>query len=167
MTTTDSVRSRLEAYRSACREYDLQINRLEQKRQEVGDVKSPTFEALPTTVSSSDPNARKVLELMRLEERISSLREWIEDEHETLELYIQRMTNAEQRMVLRMRYFDGMEWPDITFVYYGDRVDYVTEEDSYKHRLYDIHTRAVTSLASTITAKLSTSTLKHAQPCRR
>lgn len=157
MTTSDSVRARLEAYRNICREYDLQILRYEQKRQEIGDIKSPTFEALPSVTVSSDPNARKVVELMRLEERIVYLKEWIGEEHDALEKAIQRVRNPEQRMVLRMRYFDDMDWSDITFAYYGDRVDYVTEEDSYRHRLYDIHTKAITSLASVLTSTHITS----------
>lgn len=147
MTTSASVRSQLEAYRSACRELDLQLQRLEQKRQELGDIKSPTLEAMPAGFNAGDPNARKVMELVKLEERIENLEAQIESEHNELEPLIQRMKNAEQRMVLRMRYFDGMEWDDITFAFYGDRIDYVTEEKSYRHQLYDTHTRAISSLA--------------------
>lgn len=159
MTTTSSIRSQLEAYRNDCRELELQLLRLDQKRQEVGDVKSPTLEAMPASVANSDPNARKALELMKLEERIGNLEAHLEAEHDDLERLIRRMKNPEQRMVLRMRYFDGMEWDDINFAYYGDRVDYLTEEKNYKHQLYDIHTRAITSLASVKTTLQSGSSL--------
>lgn len=146
----ESTKSRLQAYLNACRELELQELRLDQKRAAVGDIKSPTLDAMPKAYSSSDPNARKVLELLRLEERVKDLKTFVRDEHEALELAIQRMRNAEQRMVLRMKYFDGMSWDEINFVFYGERIDFLTEESRYRQQLYDIHSRALVSLASVL-----------------
>ena len=147
--TAGAMRKRLEAYVDTRNELEMQALRLDQKRQQVGDIKSPKYE--PTAAASSTPGnpvARDVIALERLEERVAELTAQERSEHEALELIISRVTNAQQRALLRMRYFDLMEWPDIAFSFYGDSIDYITEEREYVTKCYRLHTRAVSSMCS-------------------
>lgn len=142
-----SMRKRLEAYADMRKELGMQTLRLEQMRDTLGDIKSPQYKVGKTTGTPGDGVSRDVLALERLEERVASLAILEHDEHEALERMVGRLYNVEHRMLLRMRYFDAMDWDDIAFNFYGDRIDYLTEEHEYKRKLYRLHTRAVGALS--------------------
>lgn len=146
--TAGSMRKRLEAYVDLRRELKLQALRLDQMRQTVGDVRSPKYEPGKASSTPGDTVARQVVALEALEERVAELHEREQSEHADLERIISHVTNAQQRALLRMRYFDLMEWPDIAFSFYGDRVDYLTEEHDYVTKCYRLHTRAVSSMCA-------------------
>lgn len=145
---TLSTRARLEAFREQRRELNMQTLRLRQMRDNIGDVKSPDLEAKPKVMSFGDATTRKVIALQELAEVVEDLTIRDHDEHEALEAIIKHVYRADQRFVLRMRYFDLLEWPDIAFALYGDRADYLTGEKEYINHLYRIHTKAIRSMTA-------------------
>ncbi len=148
-TSDGAMRRRLEAYVDLRHEIKMQTLRLENMTQSVGDVRSPSYEPGKAPSLPGDAVSRKVIALESLARRVSELVEMERTEHDELERMVSRIPNAQQRVVLRMRYFDLMEWRDIAFALYGDRVDYVSDEGGYVARCYRIHTRAVSSMCST------------------
>lgn len=146
--TAVAMRKRLEAYIDLRRELKMQALRLDQMRQTVGDVKSPRYEPGKASATPGDAVARSVVALEALEERVAELADREAEEHDALERIICRVTNAQQRALLRLRYFDMMEWPEIAFSFYGDRIDYITEERDYVAKCYRLHTRAVSSMCT-------------------
>lgn len=146
--TAGAMRKRLEAYVNLRHELSMQAQRLDQKRQTVGDIKSPSYDPGKAPSTPGDAVAREVLALERLEERVAELAAQERSEHDDLERIIARVTNAQQRALLRLRYFDLMEWQDIAFSFFGDRVDFLTEEHDYVTKCYRLHTRAVSSMCS-------------------
>lgn len=142
-----SMRKRLEGYADMRKELDMQTLRLEQMRDTIGDIRSPQYKPGKTRCTPSDGVSRNVVMLERLEERVERLRILEHDEREALERMIEHLYNAKHRALLRMRYFDALDWTDIAFQFYGDRVDFFVEEHEYTRKLYRLHTRAVGALA--------------------
>lgn len=146
--TAGAMRKRLEAYVDLRRELKMQALRLDQMHQTVGDVRSPSYEPGKASSTPGDGVSRSVIALEALEERVAELAHRETEEHDDLERIISRVNNAQQRALLRMRYFDLMEWPEIAFSFYGDRIDYLTEEHDYVTKCYRLHTRAVSSMCA-------------------
>lgn len=54
---------------------------------------------------------------------------------------------VERRTVLQCRYLDGQAWGGVTYLLFGDRVDFNDKEDSYARRTFSIHKAALQDLA--------------------
>lgn len=54
------------------------------------------------------------------------------------------------RIVLQLRYLDGMGWSDVSFSVFGRQEDYLDKEDSYLRRTQKYHQTAVETLANLI-----------------
>ena len=57
---------------------------------------------------------------------------------------------VERRTVLQCRYLDGQAWGGVTYLLFGDRVDFNDKEDSYARRTYMIHKAALEDLAQVL-----------------
>lgn len=143
---TKSIRARLDAYLNMRRELAYQTMRLKNIYQSIDAIKSPTMESASHN-GVHDGVSLRVAEMMQLEEKIDDLRESCVAEQESLEKIISRIPSAEQRCLLRMRYFDAMRWSEITHAFFGDQIDYASKEDEYRRVLYVLHTRALRSMA--------------------
>lgn len=54
---------------------------------------------------------------------------------------------VERRTVLQCRYLDGQAWGGVTYLLFGDRVDFNDKEDSFQRRVFNIHKAALEDLA--------------------
>ena len=57
------------------------------------------------------------------------------------------------RIILQLRYLDGMDWNDISFSVFGRQEDYLDKEDSYLRRIHKYHQAAIEALANLIPAE--------------
>ena len=57
---------------------------------------------------------------------------------------------AERRTVLQCRYLDGQAWGGVTYLLFGDRVDFNDKEDSFQRRVFNIHKAALEDLAQVL-----------------
>ena len=57
---------------------------------------------------------------------------------------------VERRTVLQCRYLDGQAWGGVTYLLFGDRVDFTDKEDSYQRRVFNIHKAALEDLAQVL-----------------
>ena len=57
---------------------------------------------------------------------------------------------VERRLVLQCRYIDGQAWGDVTYLLFGDRVDFNDKEDSFQRRVFNIHKAALEDLAQVL-----------------
>ena len=73
-----------------------------------------------------------------------------EAEREAIERIIENLKTANERAVIRLRYFDRLEWSDVTFLLFGDRADYIDKMDIYQDRTYKIHGRALWKMAEVL-----------------
>lgn len=142
-----AMRSRLKRYVNTRKEIAYQRQRLETLREEVGFIRSPSMD-LSRSRFTDNKQERLLIRLEEMETKLSQLIADEAEEYEALERIVCKLNNPEQRAIIRMRYFDLMEWPDIVFTMFGDRVDFITEEEDYRRRSYRIHTKAVSTMAS-------------------
>ena len=57
---------------------------------------------------------------------------------------------VERRTVLQCRYLDGQAWGGVTYLLFGDRVDFTDKEDSFQRRVFNIHKAALKDLAQVL-----------------
>lgn len=110
----ESLKQRLQSYADIQRDIDIQIERLE-KMQEA--IQNPAIATLThgarDTSSGIDKIGRKI---GRIEELDSEIRKTIaaeREENKALEEVIQMLPYPDQKSIIRMRYFDRMEWVEI------------------------------------------------------
>lgn len=54
---------------------------------------------------------------------------------------------VDRRTVLQCRYLDGQAWGGVTYLLFGDRLDFADKEDSFQRRVFNIHKAALEDLA--------------------
>lgn len=52
-----------------------------------------------------------------------------------------------EKMVIRLKYIDGLSWQTICSVIYSRKGDYIEEQDKYMRNIYRIHGRALIKLS--------------------
>ena len=146
--STKSTQTRLKAYSDLRRELEMQSVRLVQMREQMGELRSPALGIMPPTFSDGDKVSRDIIRISELEQTVESLFASERAEHDELERIIKRMHNADQRFLIRSRYFDGMDWEQIAEMMYGDRADYTLNRRDYVVKLYHLHTKSIISMTA-------------------
>lgn len=144
----DTTRSMLYEYRANEREIETQTERLERLVVRLEGVGAVNITDMPRSPSPprdriSDMISRKIEidnDIGRLIKRQGEIRRRIEG-------FLDVIPNADERAVIRMRYFDGLAWEDVAFDMYGGRKDYSEKADSYLRRAYRVHECAMWDLA--------------------
>ena len=77
---------------------------------------------------------------------LKEIRAEADREYWQLERAVKQLRKAQERMVLRLRYFDRCTWTDITDVLFGRRPDYDDKLESYTRRAQRLHGAALMSL---------------------
>ena len=54
----------------------------------------------------------------------------------------------DERMIIRLRYIDGLSWREISELLFSKRRDYYDEEEKYKKRVYRMHGNPLVKLAN-------------------
>lgn len=145
------TRNRLSSYLNLKEELRIQTERLQRKRETIGDVQSPSMEQGHGFRATGDESmCRRVAEIDELAERVGHLEAAAKTEGDILERAVSALRVAEQREVLILRYIDGMDWDSVVFCKYGGRTDYLAREEEYRQSVYSLHNRAVASLAAAI-----------------
>jgi hypothetical protein len=87
--------------------------------------------------------ARKI----ELEETIKKAIEEERKEREAIEIMVQQIKKPDERAVIRLRYFDRAEWPEICKILFGESEDFDVNTDNYMRKTFRIHVTALISLA--------------------
>jgi len=154
MADTAKVKQRLKTFRRkalACRSMKEEVRYISES---YGDIKSVAFDAMPKgSPSGTSPQERQVIRKVELEERIAKKEaelsaEW-GCEMEPLVEKIEPM-NA---LVIRLRYFYGAEWTEISRRIYGKREGFEIDQESYLNKLFKRHGRAILELAKVFSEK--------------
>ena len=150
---TDFVKERLEDYLAADRDIELQEQRLDRIEMKLKSIGSPSYSGMPKDPSPSQSRmADLVCQKIDLENEIKQMIAKQKKERTELEKIIKRLRHANERAVIRMRYFDGMRWNDVLDVLFGDRPDFFYKEESYERTMYNIHGSALANMARYIEA---------------
>ena len=142
---TDAIKERLQAYAEMRRDHEMQLERLERLTAAV-EYKSPGFEPMPRgSGGSGDKLANYVAEVIELEKEIGEDLQIMEKERKELDHIIRKISKADERAVLRMKYFDGMDWTSITSALFHNESDYKQATRQYQQRTYKLHGSALLS----------------------
>lgn len=133
----------LRQYRAIIRE----INHLEAERQAIiaRQQAPPPAEGLPRGQGKSDPTGNSGSSLADLAAQIDDLLNFLVSRRREIEAAIASL-NHEERDLLRLRYIQGLSWPNVCARIYGDRDDFYDRFDSYLRRVTRMHGRALQHL---------------------
>ncbi len=97
------------------------------------------------STTPSDPTPMEVIRLEQLQDHINKLRQRIKEEEQMIDSLLLRLKDPNERLVIRMRYFDCLEWPTI-----AETIQKVTSGvgvfESYQTRAFRLHHRALDDL---------------------
>lgn len=145
---THDIKERLGKYTRLLREIDNQYERLGRMEMTMAAPPGPNMTGMPRgSGTPTDRTGMMVLRKMELEEQIEERLAEEREERTALEAMIQQVENPDERAVLRLRYFDRVDWDGICAVLFSDRQDYLERIDSYQNRTYKAHGRALLRMA--------------------
>lgn len=145
---TDAVKFRLIEYREREKDIDNQTERLDRLEMKILNVGSPVLSDMPKALTSpQDRTAALIADKIDLE---NDIREAIAEqrrEKEALEIILRKLRHSEERAVIRMRYFDGASWNEVSDMLFGGKADFLGKEDTYLRRTHKIHGSALLNMA--------------------
>ncbi len=130
------------------REIDNQIERLERMEATMTSPSGPNLTGMPrASGNTNDRVAIQVARKIELEETIKKAIEEERKEREAIELMVQLIKKPDERAVIRLRYFDRAEWPEICKILFGESEDFEDNTENYMRKTFRIHGTALISLA--------------------
>lgn len=144
------IQSWLSGYAAARREAALLRARADVLRMRASAPATPKLDGLPHSsgfdgdriggaVGTVDEVEREIAELER---RATEIYREIDD----AVLMLDGPRAVDWRTLIRLRYIDGCEWPDISFLLFGDKEDFSEKEDTYLRRAFRLHSEALAAL---------------------
>lgn len=83
------------------------------------------------------------MEKLETEKKIKELREKIEEEYGIINPVIEKLAYPAEKKIMKMRYFNCMDWSDIRGSEYAHRCDYHENVEKYKDKIFKIHGSAL------------------------
>lgn len=145
------VREWLGRYREIQIENDYQRERLERMICAAENVGSPKMSDMPRAPSPSmDKMSDYVQRKNELMEQIGEIFEKSKTMRAQIEAILAFIVGAEEKMVVRYRYIDAMEWKDIVDVLYCEKEDLLVKWDNYQKAAFTQHRKAVEDMTKVI-----------------
>lgn len=144
----EAMKERLQDYRLLKRDIDNQIERLERLEEKAGLPSSPNLSGMPKSQNTvPDRLADIIARIIDLKENIKELQCEQDTERKNLEKLIRRLKNADEKAVIRLRYFDFEEWEDIIMLIFGDEIDFIDKYDAYKQKVFRLHKSGIINMS--------------------
>ena len=108
---TQRIKDRLAAYTAMLRDIDNQLERLDRMEMTMAAPPGPDLTGMPRgSGTPSDRTGMMVERKMELEEQIDRLKAEEKQERNAIEALILRLSDPDERAVIRLRYFDRADW---------------------------------------------------------
>lgn len=147
-TAVEIVRKRLEEYRSDEREIENQTERLERLKTKMKEVGAQNLTGMPH--SPSPAHDRMSDYVYRKEELAREIEDAVAKHQKTraeIEKIVKTMKKPDERAVIRSRFIDAQEWPDVNDILHGGKYDFHAKEENYYRRTMYIYSNALISFA--------------------
>lgn len=95
------------------REIEMDQRRLEELRAKAGSPGSPRFDGTPHSKSTVSKVERYAEEIADLEAIIAAKQEQCIHERNRLERYINNIDDSRLRMIFKLRFVNGLQWPQV------------------------------------------------------
>ena len=146
-----AVKDRLTAYRESDRDIENQTELLEKLIARLEGVGAQEITDMPKAPSQSyDRMSDLVSQKIELEEMIGEDIAALREERKYFEKILRKLKKADERAVIRFRYFMRMNWSDVTEALFGAKTDFLDKEDSYNRRVTQLHCQALLHIAMCI-----------------
>jgi len=140
------TKERLKQYTALLQEIDDQIERLARMAASLESPAGMKMDGMPHSNFAVDRMAIAVARKDELERIIIQSVERERKEAKELEEAVQLLHSPTERMLIRLRYFDNLEWPEVCETLFGKSEDYDEKLDGYMRRTFRIHGRALVNL---------------------
>ena len=139
---TQRIKDRLATYTAMLRDIDNQLERLDRMEMTMAAPPGPDLTGMPRgSGTPSDRTGMMVERKMELEEQIDRLKAEEKQERNAIEALILRLSDPDERAVIRLRYFDRADWESTCGVLFGDRTEWTPTRTG--------HTRSTAAPCST------------------
>lgn len=146
-----ALKKRLRKLRDDGFELENQMLRLEWAEHNMIGVGSPMLSDMPKNPSPSNDRLVNALnKKMEIEAEIDHISEGFMRERRVLGDAIANIGHSDYRAVLRMRYFDRLEWEDIVRMMYSKRKDYYDNSEKYHKAIFKVHGNALVELLNVL-----------------
>ena len=144
----EAMKERLQDYKALKRDIDNQIERLERLEEKAGLPSSPNLTDMPKSQNAvPDRLADTIARIIDLKEDIKELQCEQNSERKNLEKLIRKLKNADEKAIIRLRYFDSEEWEDIIMFVFGDEIDFIDKYDAYKQKVFRLHKSGIINMS--------------------
>ncbi len=145
---TQAVKERLDAYRENARDIENQTEMLERLTAKLEGVGAQEITDMPKAPSPpSDRMSDLVSQKIEIENMIGEVVERQRSERQYFEKILKKLRHADERAVIRFRYFMDLSWNEVTYSMFGGKVDYLGKEDTYQRRVFKLHGQALLHIA--------------------
>lgn len=156
ITDVASLKQWLSMYENLRDEIQCQSGRLSKLEERMGEVGSPSFNGMPSNPPpTNDRRADMIASIIDLQKEVNELYDYYEKLTQDIEWCVRYMSAPEERVVIRMKYIDAMDWKDISDVLFERNADYEEKKESYQRRIYLIHGTALKNLAAIAAEKMN------------
>lgn len=109
--------------------------------------KSPSnIDGMPHASSGGSSVFDKIEKDMDTVTYIDKLETLVNVERIEIEKVIRLLRSAEQKSVIRYKYFSCLDWEDVSFYMYGNKRDYCKRSDYYKQKAQKVHGNALKNI---------------------
>lgn len=151
MANTDEIKKRLNRYRRKATECEALRKEVEYAAERYGDIRAVNFDGISFGKSGKNNGSTEnaVLRKIGLEEKLQKYEAELESDWRLIEPFFEVLTPAES-LLIRLRYYYAADWDNVCKRLYGDKSDYIEEQESYKNRMFIMHGRALSALATAL-----------------
>ncbi len=94
----------------------------------------------------SDPTANPVIKKLDSNSFINHLDQIVREEQAQIEAVLALLTKANQKTVIRIKYYHRYEWDDVALFMYGEKMDYARNSEKYKTKAQKVHGAALANM---------------------
>ena len=142
-------KQQLKDYKRLRKEIECEQERLEMIEVKILGISSKNSDGMPRSSSSEyDKMATQIAYKTDIENNLAQLLQKEKSKRmESEKEIVERLEYPDERMLIRLRYIDGLSWREISELLFSKRRDYYEDEEKYKRRVYRIHGNALVKMA--------------------
>lgn len=109
--------------------------------------KSPAnIDGMPHVQSGGNATIDSVIRDYDSETYIDKLESLVNEEKRQIEEVLNKLKKADQKYIIRLKYYHCLEWEDITDQMYGNVKGYTNHFEKYKEKCYRLHGQALQNM---------------------
>lgn len=147
----EGLKSWLHRYKELQTDADRLHDRLDELRSRAESAKIPGLDGMPRSLSyDGDRTGSLLAQIEEAEAEARAAQQEATAARRDLETAIKKISGprwADRREVLRLRYVDGLRWPDVSERMYGDEADFWDRPEAFLRRVYKLHSSALQELS--------------------